>query len=91
VTKPDPRVDKVISWALMAFAGLALSVGAWFFNGLGTEIGKLREAVSELKTQVSVQAERDREIEKIREDSKAVKARIRDLEKAVIGLGRGGK
>lgn len=82
----DQRLDKVLTWCLMFFCGLALSVGAWFFSGLSEELGKLREAVGELKTEVRIQAERARRVDALDERLKLAENAIDLLDDRVIKL-----
>jgi hypothetical protein len=76
----DFRIDKMLTWVLTFFCGVALSIGAWFFSGLSTELGKLREAVGELKTEVRVQAERERRVVALEQFTKTLDDRVRHLE-----------
>ncbi len=57
----DARVDRFITWALAAFAGLSFTVGAWFFSemrnemrGLRTEIVAVRADLAAITTRVSI-------------------------------------
>lgn len=49
----DPRVNQFITWALTAFCGVSLSIGAWFFSGLQTNMDKLKDSIVELRLEVS--------------------------------------
>lgn len=50
----DTKTDRLVSWALTAFAGLALSMGAFFFRDLSGEVRGLRDAVSGLQTEIAL-------------------------------------
>ena len=56
----DERLDKAASWALAGAVTVALTVGAWFFRSLTTELRSLHQAVSGLSTKVAVLEERDK-------------------------------
>ena len=69
----DPRVDKAITWGLTAFCGVALSVGAWFFSGLKTELKALSGVVGNLTTQVAVMAKQAEQLEEMRRSIQTVR------------------
>ena len=57
MTKSDPRVDKAISWALTLVAGIALSVGAYFFKAGVDSLDLLRREITQLRlTLVAMEA-----------------------------------
>lgn len=49
----DPRVNQLISWVLTTLCTIALSVGAWFFNGLQGNVDKLNESIVGLKISIN--------------------------------------
>lgn len=50
----DPRVDKFIGHVLNFATTVALSVGAWFINGLTAKMDTMNNVLSRLGTQVAV-------------------------------------
>jgi hypothetical protein len=50
----DPRVNSAVSWVLTTAAGVAFSVGAYFFNDLKHSITDLATACGGLKVQIAV-------------------------------------
>lgn len=66
----DTRLDKMMTWALMFFCGLALSIGAWFFSGLDNSVKALTHAVGDLKTEVAVMRRDAEELSTLRKELK---------------------
>lgn len=70
----DPRVDRLVSWSLNLASCLALSVGAWLFNDLKSEIASLRnsiddstKAISKLEVQNALNARLQQVVEEIQQ------------------------
>ncbi len=76
----DPRVDRAISWALMAFAAVSLAVGAYFFRDLSGSVKGLNAAVSNLRTEVAVMRVDRERIGELKMDLRELTARVRALE-----------
>lgn len=79
VTK-DARIDKLITWGLSAFCGLALTVGAWFFNKLDARIEVLGNVLTELRQEVAVLQVQRQEVRDVKEALKEIRSRLRELE-----------
>lgn len=75
----DPRIDKVISWTLMFAAGVALSVGAWFFAGLQRGMDDLKKEIVGLQVQLA-------HVEKDRLDIDDLKKEVHELRAVVFQL-----
>lgn len=76
----DRRVDRALSFGLATVCSVALSVGAYFFKGLSAELRELNKAVAELRTEVRVQAERERRVEELAKNVETLGARVTRLE-----------
>lgn len=76
----DPRVDRGISWALATFAGLSMCVAGYLFKDLSAAVGDLRGAVSDLKTEVAVLRVDRESIDRLDDEVKELRARVRVLE-----------
>lgn len=50
----DATKTKVIDWALRATTALALAFGAWYFNGINTNVSELTAAVNTLTTRLEL-------------------------------------
>lgn len=77
----DPRVDKVISWVLTGACAVALTVGAWFFNLLHTNMSALTDGIGDLKTEVAVLATNTRRLDRLDKEVQTLRARVLELEK----------
>lgn len=64
ITK-DPRLDRVVTWALALLVSLALSIGAWFFSMMTSEIRGLRGEISNLRVSVALNSSLEKRINAI--------------------------
>ncbi len=85
----DPRMDKAIDRGLSLATTLALSVGAWFINGLTTRMEQMNVVLTKLGTQVVVLEESGKrsviaeaQLAEQRLDMATMKERVRALEQA---------
>lgn len=61
----DPRIDKVVSWLLVCFCGVALSFGAYFFQGMIDRIDHLERALNKLVVRVELNAQLERRVSRL--------------------------
>lgn len=70
IVTSDPRIDKLITWALAAISAIALSVGGYFFKGLTTQMSEVNETLNKIGIRVEVNSKAaevsSREIDRLR-------------------------
>lgn len=77
----DPRIDRLISWVLMLAAGVALSVGAWFFGNLQHGMDELKREVVELKVALKGTESDRRDIEDLKIAIAQLRQQLYELER----------
>lgn len=91
----DARLDRLISWALTAFCGLALAVGAYFFKSLDGNVKSLTDAVGGLKTEIAVMRKDAEDIVELKqklerheklEGHPSLKTKVETLEDRIVKL-----
>jgi hypothetical protein len=77
----DPRIDRMVSWALMTAATIALAVGAWFFTDLRHSIDDLKSDVKNLSVaQARTESDR-RDIEQLQRELAEMRNLVYELRK----------
>lgn len=77
----DIRIDRLISWVLVAVAGIALSMGAYFFNKLDGTLGNLTTQVTQFKIEVAVLNEKVQNYSRMQQQLDKLEDWVRELAK----------
>jgi hypothetical protein len=87
VSEPvDPRIEKVGSYLLQTFLGVAISVGAWYAKGTGEKVDALAAQLGELRTQQAVQAALVADAVNVRRDLSTLQVQVAELRALVQRL-----